>query len=93
MKPIGTNNLSAWGYVGLLILFCMPYIGTPAIILFALFGNGAARNFARAILLLAVLSVVLVVALLVIGFVNLGDFNFSIDDGVQVFNSIRMMIG
>ncbi len=93
MKPIGTNNLSALGYIGLFILFCMPYIGTPALILFAIFGRGAAKNFARAILLISVLSVVFLVVLMVIGLINLGDFNFSTDNGIELFNNIRAYIG
>ena len=93
MKPIGTNNLSALGYIGLFILFCMPYIGTPALLIFAIFGRGAAKNFARAILLATVLMVLLVVVLAVIGMVNLGDFNFSINDGVEAYNNLKTLIG
>ena len=93
MKPIGTNNLSALGYIGLFILFCMPYIGTPALILFAIFGRGEARNFARAILLITVIMALLVVVLTILGLFNLGDFNFSVDNGFEMYNNLRTLIG
>lgn len=93
MKPLGTNNLSAWGYVGLFILFNMPYIGTPAIILFAIFGNGAAKSFARAFLIIWLIGVILIAAVLILGIVNLGDLDFSIDDGVEAFRGIAGYLG
>ena len=93
MKPIGTNNLSVLGYVGLFILFSMPYIGTPALILFAIFGTGSARNFARALLLITVLAIALLVILIIVGLLSLSDLNYFVDGGVQVFNGIRALAG
>ena len=90
MKPVTTNNLNTWGYVGLFILFCMPYIGTPALLFCAIFvRDHATKSFARAILLLSLLSIVLVVVVAILGLINLGDFNFDVDNGVQVFNYLR----
>ena len=83
MKPITTNNLSALGYVGLFILFCMPYVGTPALILFAIFGRGEVRNFARAIILLYIILIALVVAALLLGFG--ADFEYYIEEGIQIY--------
>ena len=59
MKPVTTNSLSALGYVGLFLLFSMPYVGTPALILFAIFGHGEAKSFARALILIYVIFVAL----------------------------------
>ena len=39
MKPIATNNLSFWGVIGYLILFNLPYIGTPANLIVAIFSK------------------------------------------------------
>ncbi len=90
MKPVLTNNLNTWGYVGLFILFCMPYVGTPALIICALFvRDHAVKSFARAILLLSLLSVVFLVVIALLGLINLGDFNFDVDGGVQVFDYLR----
>ena len=90
MKPLSTNNLSAWGYVGLFILFCLPYVGTPALIICALLvKNYDVRSFSRAILILTLLLWVAVIILSIVGIVNLSDFGFSTDDGVQAFNYVR----
>lgn len=94
MKPNLTNNLNTWGYVGLFILFCMPYVGTPALLICAIFvKDHATKSFARAILLLSLLSVVFLVVVALLGLVNLGDFNFDVDSGTQVFNYLRGMLG
>ena len=100
MKPVTTNSLSAWGYVGLLILFSLPYIGTPAMIICALFApNPSAKSFARALIILELIAVLIIVALLVVG-VTLGEanledifedlrFNFQGDEGSAFVNSAR----
>lgn len=93
MKPLGTNNLSALGYIGLFILFCLPYVGTPALIILAIFGTGDVRNFARAILILTVFSIFAIFALIVLGLLSLSDLNFSINDGIEIFNNIRYLLG
>lgn len=94
MKPITTNNLSAWGYIGLFILFSMPYIGTPALILFAIFGRGAARSFSRALLILAAIGYVIIFAAVLLGFSEFNEFgDFYIDEGVEVFRNIAGFLG
>ena len=85
MKPITTNSLSALGYVGLFLLFSVPYIGTPALILFAIFGHGEAKSFARALILLYVIFVALIVAALLLGFG--ADFEYYIEEGIKTFGS------
>ena len=93
MKPIGTNNISVWGYIGLFLLFSMPYIGTPALIICAIFArNDSVRNFARALLLLTLICLVLIIVLLVMGVFALSDFGFS-DNGVELFNYVRGFAG
>ena len=104
MKPVTTNNLSAWGFVGLFILFSMPYIGTPALILCALFARDhSAKSFARAIILFEVIVIVLffvlVFALALLGDINLGEifedfnFDFSGDEGTAFINNVRYYLG
>ena len=83
MKPVSTNNMSALGYVGLFLLFCMPYIGTPALILFAIFGRGEARSFARAIIILYIALIALAVAAILLGFG--ADFEYYIEEGIQSY--------
>lgn len=74
MKPNSTNNLSFLGWLGLIILFNLPYIGTPATILFAIFGKGSARTLARVFLLITVIIVGLSLALSLLGFINFEQF-------------------
>ena len=91
MKPISTNNMSALGYVGLFLLFCMPYIGTPALILFAIFGRGEARSFARAIIILYIVLIALAVAIILLGFG--ADFEYYIEEGIKTYmNTVGCLI-
>ena len=91
MKPLSLNNLSAWGYIGLFVLFCLPYVGTPALLICAIFvRNSEVRNFARAILILTLISWVALIVLALFGVVNLLDFSdIYNDNGVEVFNQLR----
>lgn len=98
MKPLSTNNLSAWGYIGLLILFNLPYIGTPALIICAIFARDhSTKSFARAILIIELICLGLIIALGFLGFYSFSDliedFYFSVDDGTEVFNNIRYYLG
>lgn len=93
MKPISNNNLSAWGYVGLLILFSLPYVGTPALLICAIFvKDTAVRNFARALLILSLIGVIIIVVATVLGLLNIGDFGFEMD-GTEVFRAISGLLG
>lgn len=103
MKPNATNNLSAWGYVGLFILFSMPYIGTPACILFAIFGQGDARSFARALLIIAVIIYVLAFGVILLAFSGLFGIEEILpellpellpeDSGVELFRALPSVLG
>lgn len=100
MKPNSTNNLSALGFIGLFILFSMPYIGTPACILFAIFGQGSAKSFARALLILAVIGYVILFGLLIIGFGGLEQILPELlpdllpeDGGVELFRNLPNILG
>ena len=88
MKPLTYNNLSVWGYVGLFILFNLPVIGTPAIILFAIFGSGGAKSLARALIILYIIGVA-IYAVLVLSF---GVFPPA-DDGVEALRNIAEYLG
>ena len=94
MKPLSTNSISAWGYVGLFLLFCLPYVGTPALIICALFvPNQEVKNFSRAILLLTLLGIVAIFVLIMLGLFNLDGFDFDIQGGFESLNGIRYYIG
>lgn len=94
MKPLSTNSISAWGYVGLFLLFCLPYVGTPALIICALFvPNQEVKNFSRAILLLTLLGVVAIFVLLLLGLFPLDGFDFDIQGGFEALNGIRYYLG
>lgn len=71
MKPNSTNNLSFLGYIGLIILFNLPYIGTPAMILFAIFGTGGAKRLARIFLAVTLILLGLCVALSLLGYITI----------------------
>ena len=100
MKPVTTNSLSAWGYIGLLILFNLPYIGTPAMIICALFvPNHSVKSFARAILIIELIAIALLVGLALLGLFNLSDIleqfmvDFPGDEGVAILTGARSYIG
>ena len=97
MKPIGTNNLSALGYVGLFILFNLPYIGTPALIILAIFGQDEVKNFARAYLIICIgiilLGGALVLAVLFFGLMDLSEFEYYIEEGgVELFRHLSYVL-
>ena len=88
MKPLGNNNLSAIGYVLLIILFCIPGIGTPALIICALFARDPdAKNFARALVLLTLISVAIIVVGYLTGVVDIEYYNY-INEPVEVFRGL-----
>ncbi len=88
MKPLGHNNLSAWGYIGLFILFSLPYIGTPALLICAIFvKDSSVKNFARALLILAVIGWMIILVIGFSGIIQVEDFNFPVNGGVEAFLS------
>ena len=95
MKPINTNNLSFWGYIGLLILFHLPYVGDIFLFGFAIFGGKSkAGKFARIILIIQiVLGVILGIAGVFLGGEIFNDFGFPVDEGIEVFRNIAGFIG
>ncbi len=100
MKPIVTNTLSALGYIGLIILFNLPYVGFPALLICALFvKNQSVRSFARAIIIIEVVCTLLLVVVALLGFISLSDifgdffFDFSGDEGTAFLNNIRYYLG
>ena len=90
MKPLTHSNLSAFAYVGLFILFMLPYVGTPALIICAfLIPDGPVKKFARAMFWI---SLIIVLAA-VIGGIALsagGYYEFPLlnNDGLEAFNSV-----
>ena len=97
MKPILTNNISAWGYVGLFILFSIPVIGTLAMIICAVFmRNSEVGAFARGMIIFTLIYYLLAVVLDIIvinGIIDLSQLGFYTDSGVEVFNNVRGYIG
>ena len=96
MKPIGTNNLNAWGYAGLFILFCIPGLGTTLVILFALFGQGEVRSLARGFLLFGVLLVILEEVLIFVAFQYFPEYLPDLlpeDGGMELFRNLPGLLG
>ena len=83
MKPNSTNNLSFLGYIGLFILFNLPYIGTPAMIICAFFGSGGVKKFARVLLIITVICLGILIALSLLGFINIEQFIPATQDNVE----------
>ena len=89
MKPLGHNNLSAFGYVLLIILFCIPGIGTPALIICALFARDpGAKNFARALILITIICAALIVVGYFLGVVDIETYYEYTNDAVEVFRGV-----
>ncbi len=100
MKPIATNTLSAFGYIGLIILFNLPYVGLPALLICALFiQNQSVRSFARAIIIIELVCTLIIVVIALLGFISFSDiledfyFNFSGDEGTALLSNIRYYLG
>lgn len=100
MKPIATNTISAFGYIGLIILFNLPYVGLPALLICALFiQNHSVRSFARAIIIIELVCTLILVVIALLGFISFSDiledfyFDFSGDEGTALLNNIRYYLG
>lgn len=83
-------SVGLWSYVGMMIVFSIPIVGFILAIIWAFdTGNISRRNFARAVLVLLVISFVISVILAVVGIVFLYDiFKDLIDsmpkDGITI---------
>ena len=94
MKPLMHNQISTLGYIGLFILFALPYVGTPALIICAfLIPDGPVKSFARAIFWFTIIAVVvLVVLVFALVMINGGslDYEFPLlrNDGLEAFGRI-----
>lgn len=66
--------MSIWGYVGMMILFSLPVIGFILAIIWACASkNINRRNYARAVLVLLAITIILSVVISVVGFLLLYD--------------------
>ncbi|MBE6531918.1 MAG: hypothetical protein E7676_00225 [Ruminococcaceae bacterium] len=75
MKPTTSNNISFLGGLGLIVLFCLPYIGDLALIICAFFiPEGSVKKFARGFLIFCVVVIIIDV---ILTFVTGGSFNFE----------------
>ena len=95
MKPVGTNNLSFLKYVGLFILFHLPYVGDLFLLGFAIFGGkSAAGKFARIILIIqVVLGFVLGILSALLDysipyFSDYFEYGFPVNDGIEAFLNV-----
>lgn len=63
-----TTPISAWGYVGYMLLFSIPCVGLICLIIFACGGskNVNLRNFARGQLILWVIGIILCIIMVAI---------------------------
>lgn len=91
MKPLGHNNSSVFAYIGLIILLFVPIIGDIAILLCAIFARDSGiKNFARAILVLAILGYVI---MFVSGDLPFDSFEFFPEnEPVEAFRNIKSFL-
>ena len=92
MKPLTYGNISTLGYIGLFILFMLPYVGAPALVICAfMIPAGPVRSFARAIFWLTFIAVVVIAAAVVILYSGGSlDYEFPLlnNDGLEAFRGI-----
>ena len=95
MKPLTYGNISTLGYIGLFILFMLPYVGAPALFICAFMTPaGPVRSFARAVFCLSIIAVVVIaVAVVVLAVLYSGgslDYEFPLlnNDGLEAFRGI-----
>ena len=68
--PWNYKPISAWGYVGYEILFCLPIIGFIFMLIYAFSNNNINRkNFARSYLIYLIFGIVLTIIGVVLGIV------------------------
>ena len=95
MKPITAVNASFWATIAFLILFNLPYIGTPALLISLIFfGSTHAGKVAKIFLLVCLLfGVVLGILSVVLGFsldflVPNYEFPLTQDEELEAFKNI-----
>lgn len=89
MKPLTTANASVFATIALFILFNLPYVGVPALLICLLFfGSTHAGKVAKVVL---VIYLLFALAIFVLGFiVGLTDYQFPLtqNDELEAFLSI-----
>lgn len=90
MKPLGTNNLGFFGFIGYLILFNIPYIGKPANVIVAIFSKDrGTKVFSWVYLVISLLFSLGSIIYTLLGFGALGFFGleefFPVSEGVLAY--------
>ena len=95
MKPVSINNLSAFGYIGLLILFNIPGIGFPAMVILSIIGEGEVKSFSRACLIIIIAGFALLYAFILFGIFGIEQIlpDMIPGGGIEVFRYISSFIG
>ncbi|MHB1154964.1 MAG: zinc ribbon domain-containing protein [Eubacteriales bacterium] len=76
--------MSTWSYVGMMILFSLPIIGFILAIIWACDSNKInRRNYARAVLVIIAITIILSIVITVVGFVLLSDVIKELIDSFQ----------
>lgn len=76
--------MSIWSYVGMMILFSLPVIGFILAIIWACDSNNInRRNYARAVLVLIAITIIISVIITVVGFLLLYDDIIKLYDSFQ----------
>ena len=91
MKPLTNGNISTLGYIGLFILFMLPYVGTPALIICAfLIPAGPVKSFSRAVFWLSIIAVVVIAVIVILYTGGSLDYEFPLlnNDGLEAFKSV-----
>ena len=97
MKNLTNCSVSPLGYIALTVLFFLPYVGTPALLICAIFvRNEGVRNYARAWIIAYIIFVLLVAALVIVLSVAnpdlytdlFGEYEIFPEEGLEAFNGI-----
>ena len=89
--------LSPWAYLGYILLFCIPIVNLIAIIIFAFTGENINRkNFARAYLIICVLSAILsAIVVFIMGGIGAyiyGTADDLVDDSISQIDSMQVIM-
>ena len=85
---LDNKPISAWGYVGLMLLYCVPILGIIMLFVHAFRGkNINVRNFAKSYFIQFVIAFILYIVLIVLalcGIITNVEFNTDIFPGQEI---------
>lgn len=81
--------MSFWLCIGLIILFNLPKVGFPALLVLSIFGRGSVGKFARGYLIGIIAIIVLIVLAVILGLVNID----SVPDMIPEYKEMEAFLG